>query len=444
VESKQEAEIMAGNFEGIGIEFMISKDTIQVVVPIAGGPSEQAGLNAGDKIIKINDTTAAGVKITNEDVVKKLKGPKGTKVKVTVQKRNGQIADYTITRDKIPIYSVDAAFMLDGKTGLIKINRFSQNTYMEFAEKLDFLLSKGMKNLIIDLRGNGGGFLDQAVKVADELLDGKKLIVYTEGRNSPKTVQNAGKIGHFESGNLVILIDEGSASASEIVSGAIQDWDRGTIIGRRSFGKGLVQEEIPFKDGSAVRLTVAKYYTPSGRCIQKDYTNGTEAYYHELENRYKTGDTAAKSPTDDKQVFRTKIKNRIVYGGGGITPDIVVPIDTSMFNPLVMEILYNSLLNEYAYNYYQTNKQQFNYKDYVDFDKNYNISQELYQSFLEYAWQNGVTRKHSSYAEASKKYLSLRLKAYFARQQFQNDGFYYILSKDDKMIERAANLLISE
>lgn len=436
IESQQETEIMTGNFEGIGIEFMISKDTIQVVVPIAGGPSELVGLSAGDKILKINDTLVAGVKITNEDVMKKLKGVKGTKVKVTILKRNNKIIDYTITRNKIPIYSVDAAFMLDAKTGFIKINRFSQTTYNEFAEKLDMLLAKGMENLVIDLRGNGGGFLDQAVKITDELLDGKKLIVYTEGRNSPKMVQNAGKIGNFESGNLAILIDEGSASASEILSGAIQDWDRGTIIGRRSFGKGLVQEEIPFKDGSAVRLTVAKYYTPSGRSIQKDYSHGIESYYMETSNRY-AKDTTIKIEQKPKQVFHTKVKNREVFGGGGITPDIIVPLDTSMFNPLVLEILYNSVMNEFVYNYYQSNKANFKFKNIVDFDKNFNISNEFYQTFLQYAYKNGVSSKNSIYAEKSKTYLELRLKAFLAKQQFQNDGFYFVMSKDDKMIEKA-------
>ncbi|MCB0511448.1 MAG: carboxyl-terminal protease, partial [Bacteroidetes bacterium] len=330
----------------------------------------------------------------------------------------------------------DAAFMLDAKTGFIKINRFSQTTYNEFAEKLDMLLGKGMKNLVIDLRGNGGGFLDQAVKITDELLDGKKLIVYTEGRNSPKMVQNAGKIGNFESGNLAILIDEGSASASEILSGAIQDWDRGTIIGRRSFGKGLVQEEIPFKDGSAVRLTVAKYYTPSGRSIQKDYSHGIESYYMETSNRY-AKDTTTKIEQKPKQVYHTKVKNREVFGGGGITPDILVPLDTSMFNPLVLEILYNSVMNEFVYNYYQSNKANFKFKDIVDFDKNFNISNEFYQSFLQYAYKNGVSSKNSIYAEKSKSYLELRLKAFLAKQQFQNDGFYYVMSKDDKMIEKA-------
>lgn len=437
VESQQETEIMAGNFEGIGIEFMISKDTLQVVVPIAGGPSEQVGLNAGDKIIKINDTLVAGVKITNEDVIKKLKGPKGTKVKVSVLKRNGKIINYTITRDKIPIYSVDAAFMLNEQTGFIKINRFSQNTYFEFAEKLDALLSKGMKNLIIDLRGNGGGFLDQAVKITDELLDGKKLIVYTEGRTSPKVEQNAGKIGNFETGNLAILIDEGSASASEIVSGAIQDWDRGTIIGRRSFGKGLVQEEIPFSDGSAVRLTIAKYYTPSGRSIQKDYSNGVDAYYHELEDRYVHKDSAYTKTKEKSPEYKTKIKGRTVYGGGGITPDIIVPLDTSMFNPLVLEVLYSSVMNEFVYNYYQSNKASLQYKDLPTFNTQFNVSPELYAKFLAYAYQNGVNKKFSNFEAASKNYLSMRLKAYMAKQLFQMNGFYYVLAQDDKMIDKA-------
>jgi carboxyl-terminal processing protease len=439
IESQQEAEIMAGNFEGIGIEFLISKDTIQVVNPISGGPSEQAGLNAGDKIIKINDTIVAGIGISNENVVKKLKGPKGTKVKVSVLKKDKKIINYTITRNKIPIYSVDAGFMLNANTGYIKINRFSKNTYIEFAEKLDALNAKGMKNLILDLRGNGGGFMDQAIKIVDEFLDGKKLIVYTKGKNSPKMVENAGKIGTFETGNLAILIDEGSASASEIVSGAIQDWDRGTIIGRRSFGKGLVQEEIPFNDGSALRLTVAKYYTPSGRSIQRNYENGSQAYYEDLNNRFKTNGEAyiLDSTHHTKEVYKTKIKNRTMYGGGGIQPDIFVPIDTSMINPLISEIFYNSILNEFSYNYYQNNKALFKYNSTLEFERNYVVNDAIYNQFLDFAFQNGVNIKLKSYQNISKNYLSKYIKAYLAKQIWQMEGFLYMLSKDDKMIEKA-------
>lgn len=437
--SQQETESMEGNFEGIGIEFLISKDTIQVVNTISGGPAEQTGMHAGDKIIKINDTSVASVGITNELVMKKLKGPKGTKVKVTVLKKNKKIIDYTITRNKIPIYSVDAGFMLNNTTGYIKINRFSKNTYFEFAEKLDALIAKGMKNLILDLRGNGGGYMDQAIKIVDEFLDGKKLIVYTKGKKTQKIEENAGKIGNFETGKLAILIDEGSASASEIVSGAIQDWDRGTIIGRRSFGKGLVQEEIPFSDGSALRLTVAKYYTPSGRSIQRNYENGTQAYYEDVTNRFKTNGEAyvLDSTKKSEEVYKTKIKNRTVFGGGGIQPDIFVSIDTSMFNPLVNEIFYKSIFNEFTYDYYQSIKKTFQYKNLKEFDEQFVISDALYKQFLNYAYQNGVSNKWSTYEQTSKKFLSNRIKAFIAKHAWQMEGLLYILSKDDKMIEKA-------
>lgn len=444
VESQHEGEIMEGNFEGIGIEFLISRDTIQVVTPIAGGPSEQAGISAGDKIIKVNDTLVAGIGITNEMVMKKLKGPKGSRVKVTVKKNSGKQVSYMIKRDRIPIYSVDAGFLLTPNTGYIKINRFSKTTYEEFAQHLDSLKNLGMTKLILDLRGNGGGYLDQAVDIVDEFLDNKKLIVYTEGRTMPRMEQKAEKVGNFEDGQLVVLIDEGSASASEIVSGAIQDWDRGTIIGRRSFGKGLVQEEYPFPDGSALRLTIAKYYTPSGRCIQRPYTDGTEAYYGDVAKRFSDGEVFIKDSihNNKQEVYQTKIKKRTVYGGGGITPDIFIPLDTSMFNPFVTEVYNNGLLNEFAYNYYYQHKAEFTgYKDVPDFFKRFQLSDALYKEFTSYVLKNGVNVAAEKFAPASRNYLALRLKAFIARQAFRTDGYYFVIAQDDEMIGKALQLL---
>ncbi|MDB5226941.1 MAG: carboxyl-terminal protease [Bacteroidota bacterium] len=436
-----EAEIMEGNFEGIGIEFSIVKDTIQVITPISGGPSEQAGVSAGDKIIKINDTLVAGIKITNEMVMKKLKGPKGSKVTVMMLKNGSKkLLSYTIKRDKIPLYSVDAGFMLDNQTGYIKINRFSKTTYDEFMVRLDTLTHKGMKKLILDLRQNPGGFMEQATAIADEFLDDNKTIVYTEGRTMPRTYDKARAAGLFEEGKLAVLIDEGSASASEIVSGAIQDWDRGVIIGRRSFGKGLVQQEYELGDGSSVRLTVAKYFTPSGRSIQRPYEANVNDYYEDISKRYTTGEifNADSIRQNKKETFKTLIKGRTVYGGGGITPDIFIPLDTSMYNPFVSEVYGLSLLQEFAYNYFNDNKSAFTkYSNVEQFNKDFNIDAALYKQFTDYCFANGVKRQDASYTVKSEVFLSSKLKAYFARQLWKLDGFYRVAADDDKMIQRA-------
>lgn len=441
VEMKHEAEIMEGNFEGIGIEFSILKDTIQVVTPISGGPSEQAGISAGDKIIKINDTTVAGTKITNEMVMKKLKGPKDSKVKITMLKSGTKkLVTYTIKRDKIPLYSVDAGLMLDNQTGYIKINRFSKTTYEEFYEKLDALTKQGMKKLVLDLRQNPGGFMDQATAIADEFLDGNKTIVYTEGRTVPKTYDKARTAGLFETGKLAVLIDEGSASASEIVSGAIQDWDRGVLIGRRSFGKGLVQQEYELGDGSSVRLTIAKYYTPSGRSIQRPYEDNVNDYYGDISKRFKDGESFNQDSIkqDKKKAYKTLLKGRTVYGGGGITPDIYIPLDTSMFNPFVSEIYGLSLLQEFAYNYYAANKSNFSkYTTIAQFENGFTVDATLYAQFVKYSMEHGVNKESAAFTEKSRTYLSNKLKAYLAKQLFKNDGFYAIIAQDDKMVQRA-------
>jgi carboxyl-terminal processing protease len=440
-EMSHEAEIMEGNFEGIGIEFAIQKDTIQVITPISGGPSEQAGVSAGDKIIKINDTVVAGINITNELVMKKLKGPKDSKVKVTMMK-NGtkKLINYTIKRDKIPLYSVDAGFMIDQQTGYIKINRFSKTTYNEFMVKLDTLVNRGMKQLILDLRQNPGGFMDQAIAIADEFLDDNKTIVYTEGRTMPKTYEKARTAGLFEQGKLAILIDEGSASASEIVSGAIQDWDRGILIGRRTFGKGLVQQEYAVGDGSSVRLTVAKYYTPSGRSIQRPYEKNLEDYYGDISMRYKDGEIFNEDSihNNKKQVYKTLVKGRTVYGGGGITPDIYLPLDTSMYNPYVSEVYGLNLLQEFSYNYFTEHRSDFTkFASAEQFNNQFSVDDNLYKQFLQYTFDHGVHKESGSYTEKSRSYLTTRLKAYLARQLWKTDGYYRVAAVDDKSIQRA-------
>lgn len=442
LEMKHEAEIMEGNFEGIGIEFSIIRDTVHVLTPISGGPSEQVGISAGDKIIKINDTSFTGKSITNEAVMKNLKGPKGTTVKVTMLKSGTQKEiTYTIKRDKIPLYSVDAGFMMDNQTGYIKINRFAKTTYEEFMEKLEKLSKQGMKRLILDLRQNPGGFMEPAIAIADEFLDGNKTIVYTEGRTMPKTYEKARTSGIFENGQLAILIDEGSASASEIVSGAVQDWDRGIIIGRRSFGKGLVQQEYPLGDGSSVRLTVAKYYTPSGRSIQRPYeAANTNGYYEDITNRYKDGEVFNRDSIkqDNKKEYKTLLKGKTVYGGGGITPDVFVPMDTSMYNPFVMEVFSLNLLQEFTFNYFANNKSKFAaYKDINDFKKNFSVDNKLYSEFIDYCFSHGVRKETAIYTEKSKAYLSFRLKAFFAKQGWKTEGFHQVSVMEDKMVQKA-------
>lgn len=434
-------EEMIGNFEGIGIEFFIVNDTIMVVTPISGGPSEQLGMQAGDKIIKINDSIVAGVHIQNSDVVKKLKGPGGTKVKVSV-KRNGQpnLIDYTITRDKIPLYSLDAGFMVKDNIGYIKINRFAATTYEEFVKKLLELQGKGMTKLILDLRENPGGFLEQATSILDEFIDGRKQMVYTQGRSFPKMEYNAKVPGRFEDGQIAILIDEGSASASEIVAGAIQDWDRGIIVGRRSFGKGLVQDQYALPDGSGLRLTIAKYYTPSGRCIQKSYKEGLDNYNMDLIDRYKHGEIFSKDSihNDESNVFYTKIKHRKVFAGGGITPDFFVPLDTTTYNALLGDVINKGLLQQFAYNYFANNKPKFEvFKDVKQFATGFSIDEIMYNEFIDYCFQSGVSKTLEKYKLVSKVELSKRLKAFFAKQKWQNDGFYPLILNDDKTFNTA-------
>src|SRR5574343_648571 len=321
---QQANEGLEGNFEGVGIEFSILDDTIMVANVLKDGPSAKIGIQPGDRIIQVDTQSVAGIGIKNEQVFKLLRGPAGSKVDVGVYRPDGQRKiRFTIKRGQIPIYSIDASLMLNNQTGYIKIERFAASTHDEFVQALQKLQARSMKNLILDLRNNPGGYLSAATAIADEFLSDKKLIVYTENRTQKRTEYRAEQPGNFEQGKLIVLIDEGSASASEIVSGAIQDWDRGVILGRRSFGKGLVQEPFSLSDGSVVRLTISRYYTPAGRCIQKDYTDGYEAYEHEINNRYTDGEALdiSKHKLTDSTVYKTT-NGRKVYGGGGITPDL--------------------------------------------------------------------------------------------------------------------------
>ena len=352
-EFKATNESLEGSFEGVGIEFNIQRDTIMVVNAIPGGPSDKLGITAGDRIIKIDGKNVAGIKISNKEVFKKLRGKKDTKVKVAILRPgNKKPAEYTIIRDKIPSKSIDTYFMINQEVGYIKLSKFSQTSYEEFMEGTQYLKKHGMKKLVFDLRGNGGGFLNTAIDISNEFLEKGKLIVYTEGRERPRHEYLAEKNGSLKDVKLMILIDEFSASASEIVSGAIQDNDRGTVVGRRSFGKGLVQEQMQLPDGSAIRLTVARYYTPTGRCIQKPYTDGVGEYYNDFSKRFSDGELENKDSIHFNKKLKYKTpKGKIVYGGGGIMPDVFIPLDTTGGSTYFSHLSTQGLINQFAFNY---------------------------------------------------------------------------------------------
>jgi carboxyl-terminal processing protease len=434
-------EPLEGEFDGIGVEFNIINDTIRVINPIIGGPSEKLGIKAGDKIIKVNGKLMAGVKVTNKQVFEKLRGKSGSDVKVTVM-RSGQKTplDFTITRGKIPLYSIDISYMVKPSVGYIKISKFASTTYEEYLGAFNTLSKLGMKKLILDLRGNGGGFLKTAVELADEFLTNGLQIVYTQGRTHPKKVYNATSRGGFENSELVVLIDEGSASASEIVAGALQDNDRATIIGRRSFGKGLVQDQVDLPDGSAFRLTIARYYTPTGRCIQKPYAKGLDAYYEEEYERLQQGELyhADSIKTDKSKQYRTP-GGKIVYGGGGIVPDIFVPLDSAKYATVVNKLFYTGIINSFAFEF--TDKLRSNllekYKNAREFIEHYKVSDKEVSALNAYL----SSKKASLVVKGSENGLSQILKALIGRNLFDKDAYYPILNKNDNCILKAIEVL---
>jgi carboxyl-terminal processing protease len=433
-------EPLEGNFDGIGVEFNIINDTIRVITPIIGGPSEKLGIKAGDRIIKVSGKNMAGIKITNKQVFEKLRGKSGTDVKVTIL-RNGEKKplDFMITRGKIPLYSIDISYILKPGIGYIKISRFAGTTYEEYLNAFNSLSKQGMKKLILDLRGNGGGFLKTAVELSDEFLTNGLQIVYTEGRTHPKKVYNATSRGGFENNELVVLIDEGSASASEIVAGALQDNDRATIIGRRSFGKGLVQDQIDLPDGSAVRLTIARYYTPTGRCIQKSYNNGLEAYYDEEYNRFEHGElyNADSIKLDKTKQYHTP-GGKTVYGGGGIVPDIFVPLDSARYSTVVNRLFYTGLLNSFSFEYTDNNRSDFmdKYKTAQNFISKYDIGEKEVKALKNYL----VTKKSQLNVEGNERGLAQILRALIGRNLFDKDAYYPILNENDQCILKAVKV----
>ena len=433
-------EPLEGNFDGIGVEFNIISDTIVVVAPINGGPSEKLGILSGDRIVTIEDSTIAGTGITNKDVISMLRGKRGTKVKVGIARRGeSELLTFNIERDKIPIYSVDAGYMIDDEIGYIKISRFAATTYDEFVEKLDILKSAGMKSLILDLRGNPGGYLTAAIDISDEFLNEGKLIVYTEGRSRPKESAYATGRGDFERGELVILVDEGSASASEIVSGAVQDNDRGTIVGRRTFGKGLVQEQVELQDGSAVRLTIARYYTPTGRCIQRPYGEEDD-YYGDFMHRIESGELyeADSIQVDESERFTTP-GGKVVYGGGGIVPDVFVPLDTLPLSKFHTQLLRSGVLREFALDYAGQNREKLDaFKDALDFDAEFKMSKRDFQQLIDFATSKDV-EVEARFEDESE--LMNNLKALVARSKWNGDGFYPIINQEDETVKQAVELL---
>jgi carboxyl-terminal processing protease len=437
-------EPLEGNFEGIGIEFHIQADTIMVVSALSGGPSEAVGIRAGDRIVMVEDTVVAGVGITNSDVMQKLRGPGGTKVRVKIHRRGvSKLLDFTITRGKIPIFSLDASFMINDSTGYFKISRFAATTYDEFMQAAVPMKRNGMKQLIIDLRGNPGGYLDAATKLADEFLGNKKTIVYTEGRARPRTSYEATAVGEFEDTRVVVLIDEGSASASEILAGALQDWDQGTIIGRRSFGKGLVQEQTILPDGSAIRLTIARYYTPTGRSIQKPYKNGFDDYNNELNQRFDHSELfSVDSIRFPDSLKYTTPGGKTVYGGGGIMPDIFVPIDTSGRNNMFLLEVYNQgLVSQFAYDYVDDNRNKLkSYKSFDEFNKDFTITPAIFDSFIRKAVSKNIRRNDREIDEVA-PFLKNQMKAFIARQIFKSEGYYPVLLQEDKTYQKALEVL---
>jgi len=444
-ELEQMSEQLEGEFEGIGVSFNVLEDTIYIVRAIAGGPSEKVGIMAGDRIVKVEGETVAGTGITSRDVQRLLKGPKGTRVDISVKRRSElDLLEFSITRDKIPVYSLDASYMVNDRIGYVKLARFSHTSIEEFEKALKGLKQEGMEDLILDLSGNGGGWLPVAVELADHFLSGNKEIVSTEGTKVPARKYTARRPGMFEEGNLVVMIDGGSASASEIVSGAIQDWDRGVIVGRRSFGKGLVQQPFQLSDGSLIRLTVARYFTPTGRLIQKPYENGYEEYAMDLINRYNTGELSSADSINfpDSQKFKTLSMNRTVYGGGGIMPDYFVPVDTSAFTDYFGRLINRGIFNRFVLQYVDDNRKEMlsKYADFESFNKKYHPSREELDNLVAFATEEELEFSQEQW-DISKSQISLLFKGYVARDLWGMDYFYEVFNPSDEVFNKAVEIL---
>lgn len=438
------SEPLVGNFSGIGVSFNMTDDTVAIINTIPNGPSEMVGVLAGDRIIMVDDSVVAGVNMPSDDIVRMLKGPKNTVVKVTIHRRGEKAPlDFEITRDDIPIYSVDVAYKVTDNTGYIKISQFAQTTYHEFMQAVEKLKTQGVEKLIIDLRRNGGGIMEASTMIADQFLEEGQLIVYTEGRTRPRENDYATSRGILKKDKVVVLIDESSASASEILAGAIQDNDRGLVIGRRSFGKGLVQEEMRFSDGSALRLTVARYYTPTGRSIQRSYENGKEDYYHDFADRWTRGEFEHQDSIkfDDSQRFVTP-GGKIVYGGGGIMPDVFVPVDTSGSSEYYNKVRNLGLMYRFAFYYTDLHRSSMDQFTKADEIEAYLDKQDLLPQFISYATEKGVQPDYKD-IRISRQVLLKTIKAYVARNLIDNMGFYPIIADLDHTLKVAIDTIES-
>jgi carboxyl-terminal processing protease len=434
-------EDLQGNFEGIGIEFSIFNDTLTVVAALSGGPSEAVGLRPGDKIVKVNDKVIANTKLTNLDVMRYLKGPKGTEVKIeVVRKGKKEPITFTIIRDKIPQFSVDAAYLVAPDIGYIKVNRFSQNTHQEVHDAMIKLRKEGMKKLVLDLQGNPGGYMDQAIAIADEFLPKGEKIVFTKGQEKRYDEDAlATEKGDFEQGDLIVLVNEGSASASEIVSGALQDNDRALVVGRRSFGKGLVQRPFNLTDGSEVRLTISRYYTPSGRSIQKPYENLDE-YDKDMVKRYKNGEffTPDSIHFNDSLRYKT-VKGRTVYGGGGIMPDYFVPLDTTLTSKYFNELSYANVLREFAFNYAEQNNTLLKKMTFVKYQQEFVVADAMLNDLVDLGRKHKIEPDFKDLIK-NKKLFQVYLKAEIARRVWGNEAFFPIYNETNEVLQQAIKL----
>ena len=442
-ETSEMTEQLDGEFEGIGIQFQMKQDTLYVIQTISGGPSERVGILAGDRIVMVNDTAIAGVKMKQRDIMKRLRGKKGTMVEVLVKRGNENIS-FRIKRDKIPVTSIDAAYMIAPGVGYIRLSRFGEKSYQEFMEKVKLLKKQGMERLIFDLSDNGGGYLNSATQLANEFLSAGNLIVYTEGRRSSRHATNATGFGSLKDMKIAVVVNQYSASASEIFSGAIQDWDRGVVVGRRTFGKGLVQRPFPFADGSLIRLTIARYYTPSGRCIQKPYDKGNDAYARDIIDRYNNGElTSADSiHFPDSLRYTTLRSKRVIYGGGGIMPDRFVPFDTTQYTKYYRSLVAKGVINTFSVNYVDKNRKQLKrqYKTEEDFCSRFSVSDDMVEELTQLGLREKVEINKEE-LKTSAPLIRRVLKSMIARDLWTMDAYFRVYNEENDIVQEALRII---